>query len=154
MSKNYELIIADTSCLILLDKIDELQLLNLLFSAIYITPEIAAEFKKELPSFIQVKKTLNRQLIEQLNKKVDLGEASALALAKESKNSLLIIDDLKGRRLAEEMQLNFIGTLSIILLAKEKGIIKKVKPLFKKIQKTNFRISDSLYAQLLNLSEE
>ena len=150
MLKNYELIIADTSCLILLDEINELHLLNQLFAIVHITPEIADEFKSPLPSFIRISKPENTKLVQQLTKKIDLGEASALALAKESNSALLIIDDLKGRMLAKEMGLNFTGTLGIIVMAKDTGILKKIKPIFDKIQKTNFRASKSLYIQLLN----
>ena len=147
MLKNYELIIADISCLILLDEINELHLLNQLFSIVLITPEISDEFKSPLPSFIRISKPENTKLVQQLTKKIDLGEASTLALAKESKSALLIIDDLKGRMLAG---LNFTGTLGIIVMAKDTGILKKINPIFNKIQKTNFRASKSLYIQLLN----
>lgn len=46
MKLNYSVVIADTSCLILLDKIDELDILNALFEEVYITETIAKEFGK------------------------------------------------------------------------------------------------------------
>jgi predicted nucleic acid-binding protein len=39
-----KIIIADASCLILFEKIKELELLHLLFGIITITPEVATEF--------------------------------------------------------------------------------------------------------------
>jgi predicted nucleic acid-binding protein len=48
MKPNYKIIISDTSCLILLSKIDELDLLNQLFDEIFITSEIQKEFGKKL----------------------------------------------------------------------------------------------------------
>ena len=50
-----KVIISDTSCLILLDKIGELNLLNKLFGLIIVTQEIAQEFKKELPDWFTFK---------------------------------------------------------------------------------------------------
>jgi predicted nucleic acid-binding protein len=46
-------IISDTSCLILLDKIDEIHLLKKLFGSIITTPEVADEFGLPLPSWVQ-----------------------------------------------------------------------------------------------------
>ena len=47
-------IISDTSCLILLDKIEALLLLQKLFGSISVTKIVADEFGKELPDWIQV----------------------------------------------------------------------------------------------------
>jgi predicted nucleic acid-binding protein len=50
------LVIADTSCLILLDKINGFQILHKVYNEIITTPEIADEFRKLLPSWIKVEK--------------------------------------------------------------------------------------------------
>jgi predicted nucleic acid-binding protein len=85
---------------------------------------------------------------------VDKGEASAIALAIELDDCLLIIDDLKGRKFAMQLVLSIIGTVGIILDAKLAGIIPSVKPLLDKIKETNFRISEKLEAMILNKSNE
>lgn len=85
---------------------------------------------------------------------VDKGEASAIALALELDNPLLIIDDLKGRKLAKKLNLNIAGTLGVILKAKEKGIIKSTKGIFEKLKQSNFRISEKVETELLKLSGE
>ena len=46
MEREYEVVIADTSCFILLDKIGEIQILQKLFSSIVTTQTIALEFGK------------------------------------------------------------------------------------------------------------
>ena len=51
MLKNSKIIIPDTSCLILLDKIDGLDILELVAKMIFITPEIHKEFGKTLYVF-------------------------------------------------------------------------------------------------------
>lgn len=55
-----DVIIADTSCLILLDNIGELELLKQLYQRITITPEIAEEFEKKLPDWIKIASPSNK----------------------------------------------------------------------------------------------
>lgn len=85
---------------------------------------------------------------------VDKGEASAIALAVETADCLLIIDDLKARNLAKRIGLNLTGTLGIILKAKQKGIINSVKPILQKLKQTDFRISKNLELDIINESGE
>jgi len=55
MLQTRSVIIADTSCLILLDKIEELELLQKLYGTVFITPVISNEFGKSLPNWILLK---------------------------------------------------------------------------------------------------
>lgn len=148
------IIIADASCLILLDKIGKLKLLRKLFGTITITPEVASEFGSQLPFWIKTLPTLDKTLQLYIEKFVDKGEASAITLAKEFRNSLLIIDDLKGRIFARKTGIAITGTLGIIVEAKFAGIITSVKPLLLKIKETNFRISKELEDQILKIAGE
>ena len=50
--KKYSVVIADTSCFILLDKINQLSLLQKVFGGVTTTHTIAAEFGKPLPDWI------------------------------------------------------------------------------------------------------
>ena len=59
---------------------------------------------------------------------LDLGEASAIAISLDLENSILILDDLKGRKIAERLNLRYSGTFGLILRAKQEGVIEKVKP--------------------------
>ncbi len=93
------IIIADVSCLILLDKINKLDLLKILFHTITITPEVASEFKNSLPVWIEFRNVGDKTLQLFIEKFVDKGEASAIALAKELRNSLLIIDRFKRKNI-------------------------------------------------------
>jgi predicted nucleic acid-binding protein len=82
------------------------------------------------------------------------GEASAIALAIEQKDCLLIIDDLKGRKVAEYFGLKISGTLGIIVQAKLNGYIEAVKPLLEKIKNTNFRLTLELEKKVLEKANE
>ena len=76
---------------------------------------------------------------------LDKGEASAIALSLELDNSIMIIDDLKGRKIADKLNLKYSGTFGLILKAKQEGIILSVRPILDKIKKTNFRFSEKLF---------
>ena len=149
MLRTYSAVIADASCFILLDKIDSLSLLKDLFKTITTSTEVAREFGKPLPEWVKIRTVQDKNFQSALFLQVDAGEASAIALAAENQPSLLIIDDLKGRKLAQRLNLNITGTLGLILIAKREGILPLIKPLFDKIQSTNFRVSPDLLESIL-----
>jgi len=147
----FKVIIADTSCLAALLKINELKILHQLYHTITITPQIEKEFGKNLPEWISKNKNLFNSLSQSLGK----GEASAIALSLEQpKETLLIIDERKGRKVAKNYGLHTIGTLGVLLKPKEEGKISAVKPVVEKLTKTNFRISDSLMKEILREARE
>ena len=80
---------------------------------------------------------------------VDKGEASAIALAMESEDCMLILDDHKARRVAITLGIKITGTIGIIIKAKLNGIIISIIPYLEKIKKTNFRISEEIIRQAL-----
>jgi len=149
-----KLIISDTSCFIVLSNIGQLELLRLLYKKIVTTTEIAHEFGERLPDWVEVIPISDKSKQDLLEMQVDRGEASAIALALESENSFLIIDDHKARKLAHNLKLSYTGTIGIIIAAKQKGIISSIKPILKKIKETNFRISVDLELQALIQAKE
>nr|WKN39433.1 DUF3368 domain-containing protein [Tunicatimonas sp. TK19036] len=147
-------IISDTSCLILLDKIGQLELLKGVYQRIIITPEILNEFGKDLPDWIVVERPKDHSIQQVLEQTLDVGEASAIALAFQFPNATLIIDDLKARKVGKGLKLKFTGTLGVIVKAKEKGVIKSIKPIIKKLTQTDFRISENVIKEILKRSGE
>ena len=150
----HKIVIADASCLIILDKIGELNLLKNVYDTVWTTPEIAQEFQDELPDWIIIESVKDKKYQEFLATQIDLGEASAIALAKEKESPLLLIDDLKARKLATKLNFKFTGTLGIIHKAKQIGVIDKIKPLLDKLKATNFRISENIIHELLQKNNE
>ena len=65
-----------------------------------------------------------------------------------------LLDDLKARKLASQLELKYTGTLGIIHRAKQDGIIEKVKPLLDEILKTDFRVSKKIINEILFLNGE
>ena len=143
------IIVSDTSCLILLHKIGRLDILKSVFGKIIITSVIAKEFNEELPDFVEIQDPEDNNYQKILESFLDTGEASAIALAIEIVDCLLIIDEVKGRREAKSLQMQFTGTLGVLIVAKEKGIINSVGEIIDLIKETNFRVSDKLIADTL-----
>jgi predicted nucleic acid-binding protein len=147
-------VIADASVLIVLDKIEQLDLLKGVYHDIYTTPEVAIEFGNPLPDWIIIESVKDKKYQKVIEMQVDKGEASAIALAMEHEDSLLILDDLRARKLASRLGLIFTGTLGVINKAKSIGVIDKIKPLIEKLKFTDFRISDKVVEILLKKNNE
>ncbi len=138
----HKIVISDTSTLLLFHKIETLDLLQKVYGELITTPEIAEEFGEKLPVWIKIQSVSDKKYLEFIETQVDSGEASVIALAKEFDDTLLILDDLKARKLAARLNLKITGTLGIIHKAKQMLIIEKVKPVIDKLLKTDFRISE------------
>ena len=149
-----KVVISDASTLILLQKIEQLDLLRNLYKEIITTPDIAKEYGEKLPEWVIIESVSDEKYQEFLETQVDSGEASAIALAKEHDDVLLLLDDLKARKLAQRLNLKMTGTLGIIHRAKQERLIDKVKPLIDKLSATDFRISRKIIAEILRLNNE
>ena|ERR1035441_5495243 len=137
-------IVSDSSCLILLTNIGELDVLEKLYGEIIITSIIAMEYKLSLPSWIKIIDPKNIEYQNELMKTIDIGEASAITLAIELVNCELILDDKLARKMATKLGLTFTGTLGVLVEAKDVGLIPLLKPLFDKIELTDFRYTKEL----------
>ena len=125
-----------------------------MYDLIITTPQIALEYGKSLPGWIHIIDVKDKKYQDFLETQVDWGEASAIALAKEIKDSILLLDDLKARRLAGKLNLKFTGTLGVFHKAKQLGIVDKIKPLIDKLLITNFRISENIVSEFLKINNE
>ena len=143
-------VIADTSCFIVLEKINELSLLNKIYREVITTPEIATEFNKPLPDWISIIETKDKLVQRELESKIDVGEASAIALGLEIPNCSIILDDLKARKIAASLKLDFTGTLGVIVKAKQLNLIDSVKPIIRKLREAGLRFSEEIEKDILN----
>lgn len=147
-------IISDTSCLIILTNIGELDLLEKIYGEIITAQDVANEFGNPLPSWIKIQSPINLIVQKTLELQLDKGESSAIALALETPNSTLILDDQKARKAAIKLGLTITGTLGVIIKAKLKGVIPSIKPILLKLQNTDFRLSTELYNEALKQANE
>ncbi len=149
-----KVVISDTSTLILFHKINEFNLLQEVYEELITTPEIAEEFGEKLPDWIKIQSVSDKKYQHFLETQVDHGEASAIALATEYDDVLLLLDDLKARKLATLLNFKITGVLGIIHKAKQMSIIDKVKPLIDKLILTDFRVSENIIEEILKLNNE
>jgi predicted nucleic acid-binding protein len=147
-------IVSDTSSFILLTNIGELNLLYNVYGQITTTIDIANEYGEKLPDWVEIKDVTDKYRQQLLEMQIDKGESSAIALALETPDSILILDDYKARKIAERLHLSYTGTIGVIIKAKLMGIIPTIKPLLNKIKQTDFRVSVDLELQALKEANE
>lgn len=82
------------------------------------------------------------------------GEVEVMILGREINADLLIIDDYMAREYAKYLDFKVTGSLGVLLRAKEKGIIRKVRPLMDDFLENGIYISDKLYHDILDIAGE
>lgn len=141
-------VIPDTSCLILLKKIGAVELLSQLYDEVLITDIVLDEFKESLPASYKVIPLQNRDFFTLLCKQLDPGEASVICLGTNESDSLMVLDDLKGRKVATALGLNFTGTLGLLVKAKRNGLISQIEPYVEKLIAAGIRISPLVLSEI------
>jgi predicted nucleic acid-binding protein len=160
-------IVSDTGPLIGLAKINCLYILKEIASAVYIPPMVYRElfgkisFETEgidnaLNEFIQVTELkILKPEIQEMSVDLAEGERQAIGLASMfSKDVLLLIDDYAGRIVADQLNIPKIGIIGILLLAKERGILKDVGLLIEELRNKGYWLSDELIVLARRLAGE
>jgi len=127
-----------------LTNINAVWILENVYQKIYITQTILNEYELPIPNFIEVKEVNDLNLLRVLNGYLDPGEASAIALGIENPESILILDDLKGRKEAQKLKLRFTGTLGVLIRAKKENHIPDLLFYFDLLRESGFRISEKI----------
>ncbi len=127
-------IISNSTPLIILSKIGELEILKNLYEEIIIPQAVFEEVTiksdaiKNLSwiKILEVQDKSNRKIYQA---KLHEGEVEVMMLAKEISADLLIIDDNAAKKFAKFLGFTVTGTLGILLKAKSEKIISEVKPI-------------------------
>ena len=160
------IIVSDTSPINNLAAINHLHLLNQLYGTVFIPEAVYRELTD--PSFpvagatevqtfdwIQTRAVSDRTLVEALSNELDIGEAEAIALAVEIQADQVLIDERRGRLVANRLNLRYTGILGILVEAKSQGLIAEVKPLLDTLSnEAGFWVAESLYVRVLRLVNE
>ena len=157
------IIVSDTSPVTNLIRVDHLFILQVLFKKLVI-PEAVYEELCEIPvqqkiiseqNWITVTPVTNLALVAKLEHQLDKGEAESIALAMQLQADYLLIDEIRGRHIAEEMGLKIVGLLGILVKAKQENSVMLVRPLLERlIKEAGFRIHISLYDRVLEMAGE
>ena len=158
-------VVADTTPLSELAKVGLLSLLPELYREIIIPQEVYSELlagnhpaAQIVPTaqWLKVISVSNRQYIFQLKAGtgLDLGESAAIILAEELNCDQLLIDERAARRVALSKNLPIIGTVGILIVAKQRGHLSGVKDALDNLITNGTRLSPVLYQHALMIAGE
>lgn len=156
-------IISDTSPISNLMHIELIHLLQYLYSEVII-PVAVYEALSVIPqqksiidqqNWISIRSVENQERVEELLLHLDRGESEAIVLAQESQADLLLIDEIKGRSIANQKSMRTIGLLGVLIEAKENNLVNQVKPFLDQlIDDFQFRVHPNLYNRVLLIVDE
>jgi len=145
--------VSNASPLIAFERIRRQELLKQLFGTIFIPPAVRVEVfgLQQLPDWIVEKAP---GLTFYPSRKLGKGEIEAIALALELKADWLLMDDLDGRKEATRLGLTVMGTIGVLILAKQRSIINTIRPLLDELEAVGFYYGQELRAIALSLAGE
>jgi predicted nucleic acid-binding protein len=149
-------IVSDASPLIVLLKTSKLSILKELFQKLLVPTAVweeitAKEHEKSIfdkIGWIETRSVRNTEMAVLLEKLIGRGEAEAIVLAKELKATLLM-DDAKARKYAKLLNVEVIGTLGLLKLAKNHGLISSVGETVNDMLAEGYYIGDRLIKKIL-----
>lgn len=144
-------VVSNASPLIALHQIGQLDILPHLFDLIQIPSAVAQEITsvQPLPSWIQIHH-LNQPIGARiLQASLGAGESGAIALALELAAPRILLDDRPARRLAQALGFPIIGTVGLLLAAKQRGLLPELRPALNALKAHHFYIADHLYEMSL-----
>jgi len=96
----------------------------------------------------------DRLAVDVLLDELDLGEAETIVLARELNADWVLMDEKKGRRKVTELGLNKIGTIGILLQAKQMGLLPHIRPDLERLRHQGFSISQRVIDAVLRQAGE
>ena len=144
-------VVADSSCLIGLGRIDRLTLLKNLFSEIQIPGAVYREVVEQgagrpgaeavkVAAWIRRQEVQDQLAVRALRvNQLGQGECEAMVLAFEQGADFLILDDARARRAALTLALPVIGTVAVLHKAAEKGFLRDLDETLTRLRQAGFR---------------
>ena len=154
------ILIADSSALIALSIVDKLDILEKLFGEVYIPRAVYDEVSQENKNKSQELSLYCRDRVLDISSNINfnislgLGESEAMVLYKEKNADFLLCDDKKAKKFARNFDIKVIGSLGVLLKAKEAELITKISPLIRTLKSSQIFIDDKTCEIVLNMVEE
>ena len=156
------IVIADSSALVALSVCESLLLLDALFGevkvpqAVYDEVCIANKAESQALKTYLAGKVCSDPASSDIEKSNGLGkgELAAINLYKQLSADLLLIDDARAKKVAYLNNLEVMGSMGVLLLAKKKGLITTIKPLLGRLRCSDVFVSDYLLDQILGMAGE
>jgi predicted nucleic acid-binding protein len=155
------IVVSDASPLISLAVIGHLELLKHLYERVFIPEAVYQEITEsdaERPGAAEVRAlewiitqpVQNETVVHALQGELDHGEAAAIALAVERQADVVLIDERRARAAATRLGLNVVGVLGVLVEAKHKALVPRLKPVLDDlIARAGFWVSAQLYERVL-----
>jgi predicted nucleic acid-binding protein len=152
------IVIADTAPLHYLVLIHQESLLPALYDRVFVPEAVVRELSAQSVP-LEVKKWLARRppwlIVRQvaaeslapISGDLDEGERAAIALARQIQAELILIDDQAGRAEARRWKLRVTGTLGILRVAAQRGMID-VPAVIGRLRSTNFYLDENLISTI------
>jgi len=152
------LVVADSSPLIVLIQIGQIDILPAIFREVAIPPEVSRglvhskrpqavrDFMASRPGWLLERAPVTVEQIPALH----AGELAAISLARELNADLLLIDEVQGRKAAADRRIPFTGTIGVLELAADRGLLD-LRDAFERVKKTDFWISHELLDERLRI---
>ena len=109
-----------------------------------VAPDLIKRFVAGLPAWLEVRPAPE---IDSALRSLDSGEQEVIALALATGADSVLIDERKGRQAARERGLRVSGTLGVLRLAADRGLVRLAEAM-DRLQTTNFRGTPKLFARL------
>lgn len=157
-------VISDSSTLIHLARLGQLQLLPAFFGVVAIPPAVwyeAVEQGQNRPGVTEIEQgraqgwlrqfaPTNHSLLRLLKQSLDDGEAEVIALAIEQQASLVLLDESEARRIASAYGLAKTGVVGLLIRAKREGRLDSLKTALDQLRiQGGFWLHETLYNQAL-----
>jgi predicted nucleic acid-binding protein len=155
------IVVADTSVILNLCRVQHEQLLQLLFQEVLVPSEVANEFTRltkarprfsglTLPTWITVLPGPKPVPPTVFQANLDIGESVAIALCLNKKAGALLIDEALGRKVAESLGIRTIGILGVLIESRRRHLIPSAKVLMDRLEKeAGFWMSPNLRMKVL-----
>ncbi|MGB9885820.1 MAG: DUF3368 domain-containing protein [Moorellales bacterium] len=162
-------VVADSSTLISLASIGRLSLLREFHRKILIPPAVwrevvlegrgrpgASEVRQaQQAGWVEVAEPSDRSLVVMLRRELDDGEAEAIALAREKKAEVVLLDETDARRIAEVLGIPRAGVVGVLLRARLEGRIPSLQAELDRLRRERgFRLADTIYRAVLERAGE
>ncbi|MEK6581697.1 MAG: DUF3368 domain-containing protein [Nitrospirota bacterium] len=157
------IVVSNSTVLIGLARINKLELLNKLFSIVYIPDAVFNELTQakktgvsdiKNASYLERKSPKDKKEVAFLLGNLDIGEAEVLVLSKELNADLVLVDEEKARKVVVIAGFEVMGLMGVLLMAKRYGLLRSIKPLIEELKKKKFRVSEDIIAEILKSAGE
>ena len=109
-------------------------------------PDAIKQFLGTDPDWLETRQASE---IDPKLRRLDPGEREAIGIALASSADLVLLDERKGRKAARERGLAVSGTLRVLDLAAQRGLVS-LSDALKRLQRTSFRASPRLIGHILS----